>query len=57
METMTKTPKPIVLPSEAVEVIEAFLNRRNQAEVKVESGKAVVVEIHRKLKYDGQARA
>lgn len=57
METMTQTPKTIRLPSEAVEEIEAILKRRNQAEVKVESGKAVVVEIHRKLKYDGQARA
>lgn len=54
---MTPTPKTIRLPSEAVEEIEAILKRRNQAEVKVESGKAVVVEIHRKLKYDGQARA
>lgn len=53
---MTQTPKTIRLPSEAVEEIEAILKRRNQAEVKVESGKAVVVEIHRKLKYDGQAR-
>lgn len=50
---MTQTPKTIRLPSEAVEEIEAILKRRNQAEVKVESGKAVVVEIHRKLKYDG----
>lgn len=57
METMTQTPKMIRLPSEAVTEIEAILKRRNQAEVKVESGKAVVVEIHRKLKYDGQARA
>ena len=57
METMTQTPKTIRLPSEAVEEIEAILKRRNQAEVKVESGKAVVVEIHRKLKYDDQARA
>ena len=54
---MTQTPKTIRLPSEAVEEIEAILKRRNQAEVKVESGKAVVVEIHRKLKYDGQVRA
>lgn len=54
---MTQPPKTIRLPSEAVEEIEAILKRRNQAEVKVESGKAVVVEIHRKLKYDGQARA
>ena len=54
---MTQTPNTIRLPSEAVEEIEAILKRRNQAEVKVESGKAVVVEIHRKLKYDGQARA
>lgn len=54
---MTQTQKTIRLPSEAVEEIEAILKRRNQAEVKVESGKAVVVEIHRKLKYDGQARA
>ena len=54
---MTQTPKTIRLPSEAVEEIKAILKRRNQAEVKVESGKAVVVEIHRKLKYDGQARA
>lgn len=54
---MTQTPKTIRLPSEAVEEIEAILKRRNQAEVKVESSKAVVVEIHRKLKYDGQARA
>lgn len=54
---MTQTPKTIRLPSEAVEEIEVILKRRNQAEVKVESGKAVVVEIHRKLKYDGQARA
>lgn len=54
---MTQTPKTIRLPSEAVEEIEAILKRRNQAVVKVESGKAVVVEIHRKLKYDGQARA
>lgn len=54
---MTQTPKTIRLPSEAVEEIEAILKRRNQAEVKVESGKAVVVEIHRKLKYDDQARA
>lgn len=47
---MTQTPKTIRLPSEAVEEIEAILKRRNQAEVKVESGKAVVVEIHRKRK-------
>ena len=47
---MTQTQKMIRLPSEAVTEIEAILKRRNQAEVKVENGKAVVVEIHRKRK-------
>lgn len=38
----------MTLPPEAVRAIEEIIHRRNQAEIKVESGKIVVIEIHRK---------
>lgn len=40
----------ICLTPEAVKAIEEIIHRRNQAEIKVEQGKIVVVEIHRKRK-------
>lgn len=40
----------IRLTPEAVKTVEEIIHRRNQAEIKVEQGKIVVVEIHRKKK-------
>lgn len=36
------------LTQKEVEAVEEILNRRNQAEIKVEKGKVVVIEIRRK---------
>ena len=36
------------LTQKEVEAVEEILNRRNQAEIKVEQGKVVVIEIRRK---------
>lgn len=44
-------PEPLKLTPEAVEAINDILRRRNQAEIKVEQGQIVVIEIHRKKKY------
>lgn len=40
----------MVLTPEAIQAINDILANRNQAEVKVENGKVVVVEIRRKKK-------
>ena len=39
------------LTLEMVRAINEILNSRNQAEVKVENGKIVVIEVRRKKKY------
>lgn len=46
MEAETKTGTK--LTAEAVRAIEEIIRRRNQAEIKVEQGQIVVIEIRRK---------
>lgn len=41
----------MTLTPEMVKTINEILKNRNQAEVKVENGKVVVIEIRRKKKY------
>lgn len=46
MEAETKTGTK--LTAEAVRAVEEIIRRRNQAEIKVEQGRVVVIEIRRK---------
>nr|DAX96885.1 MAG TPA: hypothetical protein [Bacteriophage sp.] len=45
---MNPEKKNLALSPEAVKVIEDILKRRNHAEVKIEDGSVVIIEIHRK---------
>lgn len=45
---MNPEKKNLALSPEAVKAIEDILKRRNQAEVKIEDGSVVIIEIHRK---------
>lgn len=47
---METTKKEMRLTPEAIEAIEDILKRRNQAEVKIENGVPVIIEIRRKKK-------
>ena len=48
---MRNTEETIELTLEMVRTINEILKNRNQAEVKVENGKIVVIEVRRKKKY------
>jgi hypothetical protein len=45
---MNPEKKNLALSPEAVKAIEDILKRRNHAEVKIEDGSVVIIEIHRK---------
>lgn len=47
METTAQKPR-MTLTAETVRMIEEIIHRRNQAEIKVEQGQIVVIEISRK---------
>lgn len=45
---MNPEKKNLALSPEVVKAIEDILKRRNHAEVKIEDGSVVIIEIHRK---------
>lgn len=45
---MNPEKRVVELTPEAVKAIEDILKRRNHAEVKIEDGSVVIIEIHRK---------
>lgn len=48
---MPETTRDLRLTPEAVKTIEEILKRREMAEVKIEDGSVVIIEIRRKKKY------